>query len=394
MKKTTFLLSFISVLGLSNVLAQSANPVIKTEHVQITDCSNSPIHFRGHQDDNQFIRFADLYNDFLENEKVFYHPDGRVEREEKYYLFIKPITETYTYHYFTEGSKETVSIKKDNVLEKRYITNPDNDEVINEEYHEGKLHARLFSSIASGEDLRAIGYDKEGKVVFDEQKGVADTAKSNYAKRLLSNGNTEVSYTDGQTLTIEVYNSKGEKISDSSFYMFENADEFINHNASIIHQAKPVKDANLRGDFNYLGIETEIQAGKKTETLTAYAEYVRNGIVYRTPEETQIRIYNQQGNILETVDSDGAREMFSYNEKDQPLEIKKVSGEGGVVAKTTYAYKNDLLTEIKVIDGSNNQAALQIALDYTFDKQGNWIKMTYSENGKCVHIKNRTLTYY
>ena len=72
MKKTTFLLSLITVLCFSKLSAQSTQSKIKTEQVQITDCSNSPIHFRGQGDDKQFIRFANLYNDFLENKKVFY----------------------------------------------------------------------------------------------------------------------------------------------------------------------------------------------------------------------------------------------------------------------------------------------------------------------------------
>ena len=263
MKKTTFLLSLITVLCFSKLSAQSTQSKIKTEQVQITDCSNSPIHFRGQGDDKQFIRFANLYNDFLENKKVFYLENGSVEKIEKYYLFIKPITETYTHQYSKDGKKEMVIIKKDNVLESKYISDPDKGEDIKEEYLEGKLFTRIYSSIATGEDFRAIRYDAEGNVVLDQQLGEGDKTKSNYTKTQLNNGNTEISYTDGNAQTIEIYNSKGDKISYSSMDMYDNVDDLVNHFISVIHLAKPVNNAKPKGNFSFFGIETEFQGDKK-----------------------------------------------------------------------------------------------------------------------------------
>lgn len=391
MKKTTFLLPLIAVLCISKLSAQSAQSNIKTEQVQITDCSNAPIHFMMDYDNKQHVRFIDFYSDILENEKTFYLADGRVEKVEKYYHFIKPITETHTYHYSVEEKKEIVTIKKNNILYRRTIKNSEKDEIINDVYDdEGKIKYKVFSR--SGEDYRFIQYDKSGNVVKDEQNGAGDRTRTNYNKKELSNGNTEISYTDGNTQTIEIYNSKGDKISYSNVDIYDDLDEFINHNGGRL--AKPVNNAKPKGNFSFFGIETEFQGNKKIETQTSYAEYVRNNTVYRTPEETEIRIYNQQGAIVELINKYGEKESFSYNEKDQLLERKKESSEGVLMMKIKYSYKNELLNEIKVIDVSNNQVAMQIALEYTFDNQGNWIKMRYLSDGKCQHIKNRTLTYY
>ena len=394
MKKATFLLSLVSIFNISILSAQSAASKIKTEEIQIFNCSNSLIHFREDRNDNQFVRFVHLYNDFLENKKTFYLPDGRIEKIEKYYQFIKPSTQTYSYDYSFEGKKEIVSIKKDNVLETRTIKDKDKDEIIKEVFADGRLRYKIFSVLSTDETTRAIEYNNDGKVIYDEQQGQGDITKANYTKKQLENGNTQVSYSDGNSFTVEVYDKNNERIAYSSFTNFVQFDEFINYNMAQIHLAKPVMNLKPQGYYNFFGVITEIMGEKKNQKQTTYAEYHKNNVVYRTPEETEIRTYNRNGDLIEFVNKSGERELYTYNEKNQPVEIKYLSSEGVLTMKIIYSYKNDLLTKIKVLDGTESQGVMQLDLDYTFDSRGNWTKMTYSENGTCKHVKLRTLTYY
>jgi hypothetical protein len=367
---------------------------LKTELIQIFDCSSSKKHFSETSSQEQFVKFLHFYQAFLENEKRFYNPDGSLQKIEKYYFHYKHNTVTYSFDYAYEGEKEIVTIRNNGIVDEKVIKDPKNDIGIREEYHDGWLRTRIFSVLSSGQDTRAIQYNKDGEVIFDHGSDQVGQGKSDYKKEFLKNGGTRVSYRDGNSQIEEVYNSSGEEIAYSSSDIYDNLDDLIRHNAGRIGKVKPIQNVSSQGNFNFFGVERQIMEDGIIETQTSYVQYNRNNIVYRSPEEIVIRIYNSHGDIVEEIDEHRDKERYIYNENNQLMELKKISAKGELMMKVNFSYKNDLLTKIKVLDGPEGQGVMQLDLDYTFDSRGNWTKMTYSENGTCKHVKMRTLTYY